>query len=61
MRGIDIAEDAGWVVPAALERGLLVNRTSTSVVRMLPPFVITEDHVDEAIGILDQVLREGAQ
>lgn len=61
MRGIDIAEDAGWVVPAALEKGLLVNRTSTSVVRMLPPFVITEDHVDEAIGILDQVLREGAQ
>lgn len=61
MRGLDIAEDAGWVVPAALDKGLLVNRTSTSVVRMLPPFVITEDHVDEAIGILDQVLREGAQ
>ena len=61
IRGIDIGEDAGFVVPAALDRGLLVNRTSTSVVRMLPPFVITEDHVDEAIGILDQVLREGAQ
>jgi len=56
IRGIDIGEDAGWVVPAALERGLLVNRTSSSVIRLLPPFVITEQHVDEAIGILSEVL-----
>jgi predicted acetylornithine/succinylornithine family transaminase len=56
MRGIDIGEDAGWVVPAALERGLLVNRTSTSVIRLLPPFVITEKHIDEALAILDDVL-----
>ena len=56
MRGIDIGEDAGWVVPAAIERGLLVNRTSTSVIRLLPPFVITEQHIDEAMGILDEVV-----
>lgn len=58
IRGVDIGEDAGWVVPAALERGLLVNRTSTSVVRMLPPFVITPQHVDEAVAVLDAVLQE---
>jgi acetylornithine/succinyldiaminopimelate/putrescine aminotransferase len=58
IRGIDIGEDAGWVVPAALERGLLVNRTSTSVIRLLPPYVITERHIDEALSILDVVLRE---
>jgi acetylornithine aminotransferase/acetylornithine/N-succinyldiaminopimelate aminotransferase len=60
-RGIDIGpsgEDAGWVVSAALERGLLVNRTSTSVIRLLPPFIITEQHIDEAVGILDAVLQE---
>ncbi len=56
IRGIDIGEDAGWVVPAALERGLLVNRTATSVIRLLPPFVITETHIDEALAILDDVL-----
>lgn len=56
IRGIDIGEDAGWVVPAALERGLLVNRTSTSVIRLLPPFVITHNDVDEAVGILSEVL-----
>lgn len=58
IRGIDIGEDAGWVVPAALERGLLVNRTSTSVIRLLPPFVITEAHIDEALSILGDVLQE---
>ena len=58
IRGIDIGEDAGWVVPAALERGLLVNRTSTSVIRLLPPFIITEAHIDEAVAILDAVLQE---
>ena len=58
IRGIDIGEDAGWVVPAALERGLLVNRTSTSVIRLLPPFVISEQHIDEALAILDAVLQE---
>lgn len=56
IRGLDIGEDATWVVPAALERGLLVNRTSTSVIRMLPPFIITPAHVDEAISILEAVL-----
>ncbi len=56
MRGIDIGEDAGWVVPAALAKGLLVNRTSVSVVRLLPPYVITEKDVDDAIAILNEVL-----
>ncbi len=56
MRGIDIGDDAGWVVPAALTKGLLVNRTSTSVIRLLPPFVITEKDVDEAMAILNEVL-----
>ena len=56
MRGIDIGEDAAWVVPAALAKGLLVNRTSTSVIRLLPPFVITEKDVDEAMAILHEVL-----
>jgi len=57
MRGIDIGEDAAWVVPAALAKGLLVNRTSVSVIRLLPPFVISENNVDEAMAILDRVLK----
>ncbi len=35
--GIDLGRDAAAVVPAALARGLIVNRTAETVVRLLPP------------------------
>ena len=40
------------MVPAALERGLIVNRTAERVVRMLPPYVITEAEIAEALSRL---------
>jgi len=43
-------------VPAALERGVIVNRTAEKVVRLLPPLVITEAEADEALGRLDATL-----
>jgi acetylornithine/succinyldiaminopimelate/putrescine aminotransferase len=44
------------VVEAALKLGLLVNRTAETVVRLLPPFIITTDDIDEGIALLDQAL-----
>jgi acetylornithine/N-succinyldiaminopimelate aminotransferase len=54
--GLDLARDAGPVVEAALERGLLVNRTAGSVVRLLPPYVVTEQDVDEAMPVLEEAI-----
>ena len=56
LAGIELNRDATDVVAAALERGLLINRTATTVVRLLPPYIVTERDVDEALGILDAVL-----
>ena len=56
MRGIEIEGDAAAVVTAALERGLLINRTAGSVLRLLPPFIVTEPQIDDAVTILDDVL-----
>ncbi|MFN7978125.1 MAG: acetylornithine/succinylornithine family transaminase [Vicinamibacterales bacterium] len=56
MRGLDLTVDATPVVEGALARGLLVNRTSETVVRMLPPYTVSRADVDEAVGILDAVL-----
>jgi acetylornithine/N-succinyldiaminopimelate aminotransferase len=56
MWGLDLNRDAGAVVPAALERGVIVNRTAQTVVRLLPPLVITEAEADEALGRLDAAL-----
>ena len=56
LAGIELNRDATDVVAAALDKGLLVNRTATNVVRLLPAYIVTERDVDEAVGILDEVL-----
>ena len=58
MRGLELAIDAQAVVDGARAAGLIVNRTAECVVRMLPPFTVTAAEIDEAVGILDQVLSE---
>jgi acetylornithine/succinyldiaminopimelate/putrescine aminotransferase len=54
--GLDLSRDAAPVVPAALAKGVIVNRTAETVVRLLPPLVITEAEADEALDRLDAAL-----
>jgi len=56
MRGMELRVDAAPVIDLAREKGLLVNRTAETVVRMLPPLNITTGEIDKAIDILDGVL-----
>jgi acetylornithine aminotransferase/acetylornithine/N-succinyldiaminopimelate aminotransferase len=56
MWGLELTRDAGPIVPAGLERGVVVNRTAETVVRLLPPLIITETEIDEALGRLDAAL-----
>jgi predicted acetylornithine/succinylornithine family transaminase len=56
MWGLELARDAAPVVPAGLAQGVIVNRTAETVVRLLPPLVITETEIDEALGRLDAAL-----
>jgi acetylornithine/N-succinyldiaminopimelate aminotransferase len=44
------------VAEAALARGLIVNAPRPSAIRLMPPLVVEEPHVDEALAILAQVL-----
>jgi acetylornithine aminotransferase/acetylornithine/N-succinyldiaminopimelate aminotransferase len=53
MWGLQLTSDATPVISAALERRVIVNRTAETVVRLLPPLVITEAEADEALGRLD--------
>jgi len=56
MWGLELTRDAAAVVPAGLAKGVIVNRTAETVVRLLPPLVITETEADEALGRLDAAL-----
>ena len=54
--GLEVTVDALAVVNAALDRGLVINRTSGTVVRLLPPYIVTPQEIDAAVDILDQAL-----
>jgi len=47
---------AGSLLTACLDRGLLVNRVKPNALRFMPPLVIGNGEVDEAISILDAAL-----
>ncbi|MFC1921156.1 aspartate aminotransferase family protein [Chloroflexota bacterium] len=49
----DIAES---VVMGCLENGMIVNKLKTNAIRFVPPLIMSEADVDEAVGILDKVL-----
>lgn len=53
MWGLDLDRPAAPIVDAAIEQGLLVNRTADTVVRLLPPYIITSEEIDEAMTLLD--------
>lgn len=58
MWGLEIGRDAAPVVEAARGLGLLINRTSSSVLRLLPPFVVNDDEVRQAVDILEAALAQ---
>jgi len=49
----DIAQS---MVTACLDRGLLVNRVKPNALRFMPPLIIGNEEVDEALDILDSAL-----
>ena len=59
--GVELDRPAAPVVEAALERGLLINRTADSVLRLLPPYVVQPADVDQMAGVLDAALAAVAK
>jgi acetylornithine aminotransferase/acetylornithine/N-succinyldiaminopimelate aminotransferase len=53
---LDSADVAKATVVAMLEKGFVINRTNEKVLRFLPPFVITTEHVDQLVAALGEVL-----
>jgi acetylornithine/N-succinyldiaminopimelate aminotransferase len=60
IRGIELDRPAAPVVDAARARGLLVNATAKTVVRLLPPYIITEQEIDRAVELLSGAMADVA-
>jgi predicted acetylornithine/succinylornithine family transaminase len=56
LRGLAVKSDAPGIVAAARERGMLLSVAGANVVRFVPPLIVRREHLDEALGILDEVL-----
>jgi acetylornithine aminotransferase/acetylornithine/N-succinyldiaminopimelate aminotransferase len=57
---LDSAELAKLTVAEMLKRRILINCTSDTVLRFLPPFILKRTHVDTAIQALDEIFTEQA-
>jgi len=57
MLGIEInsADLAQRIAAQMMERRIIINRTSETVLRLLPPFLLEPQHVDTAIKAFDEV------
>ncbi len=61
MVGVDLTIPATPAVGKCMERGLLINATHDTVVRLLPPMNVTAEQVGEGCEIIAAVLREMAE
>jgi predicted acetylornithine/succinylornithine family transaminase len=56
--GVELAVPAGPVVDAMLRRRVIINATDETVVRLLPPFIVQREHVDEMVAALRECFAE---
>jgi acetylornithine/N-succinyldiaminopimelate aminotransferase len=61
MLGVELNIPGKQVVLDAMEQGLLLNCTHETVLRMLPPYIITEKEIDRGIRILNKVFKAAAK
>lgn len=54
MIGVEVNHPCSDFVDFAREHGVLVNCTSESVLRLVPPLVITKEQIDKVVDVLEQ-------
>ncbi|MCJ1253896.1 acetylornithine aminotransferase [Lignoscripta atroalba] len=55
--GLQLAQDPTPIVSAARERGLLVITCGTNTLRFVPPLIISNEEIEEGLGILEDAMR----
>ncbi|HWA95270.1 MAG TPA: aspartate aminotransferase family protein [Terracidiphilus sp.] len=57
---LDSADLGKKTVAEMLKRHIVINCTSDTVLRFLPPYILEREHVDTAIAALDEIFTENA-
>ncbi len=58
MQGLVFDRPVGEIINGALEKGLLLINAGPNIIRFVPSLIITKEHIDEMIGILDTCILE---
>jgi len=58
MIGVEMGSAAKEAVNLLLKRGIIANAAHETVLRLLPPFIISKNNIEEFLTALDEVLSE---
>ncbi len=61
MIGMELTVEGGPIVKGCMEQKLLVNCTQSTVIRLLPPMILTEEEVHRGCDILFEVIKKQAE
>ena len=57
MLGVELKSPGKDIVEGCIAKGLLINCTHNTVLRLMPPMIVEKKDIDKTIGILDEVLK----
>jgi acetylornithine aminotransferase len=58
MIGIELTKPCKSLYAKALEQGLIINVTADSVVRLLPPLIMSDDEAKQVVTILAPLIKD---
>ncbi|MCL4470682.1 MAG: acetylornithine transaminase [Gammaproteobacteria bacterium] len=58
MIGVELDRPCADLVKLALEKGLIINVTADSVVRLLPPLIMTHDEAQQVVDMLAPLIKD---
>ena len=57
MQGLVFDRPVGEIITKALDKGLFLINAGANIIRFVPPLIITEQHIDDMIAILDTCIE----
>ena len=58
MQGLELDRPVAGIVKAALEKGLILISAGANTIRFVPPLIIQEEHIEEMIKILEEIIAD---
>ena len=55
--GVELSTEAAPAMNRCREGGLIVNLAGERTVRMAPPFVVSKEQIDDALGIMERAIK----